>query len=114
MIIRVGDIDHKEVQNPKGGEGSVTQLLYDKAREFGGNIKLFAVMDLPPNSSVGYHEHADDTEFYLMLDGIGEVNDNGVTDMLHPGDLMITPKGESHSITNKTDNNLTFFALIVE
>ena len=112
MIIR--QAVPEELQNARGGEGSVTRLMYEQMNQFGGQIKAFAVMDVPPGSSIGLHEHIDDMEVYFMLDGMAEVTDNGEDNYLKAGDILVTVQGETHSLKNKTDQNLTFFALILQ
>ncbi|MGE4498394.1 MAG: cupin domain-containing protein [Deferribacterales bacterium] len=114
MIVRVSEIEAKHIEKPRGGTGTAVQIPYEAAKQYGGQIMAFAFMDLPPEASVGYHRHENDMEIYVLLDGFAEVNDNGQEDVLTPGDMMITAKGESHSIANKTDKNLSFLALILE
>lgn len=114
MIIRGNDIETKVLENPRDGRGEMVCLVYESLNEFSGNITMFAVMNLKPDSLVGYHIHEDDMEAYLMLDGTAVVNDNGQEDLLYPGDLLITKKGEGHSIENKTGNDITFLAMILK
>ncbi|MGA1861642.1 cupin domain-containing protein [Deferribacter thermophilus] len=114
MIVRLKDIEPKEVLKPKEGRGSLINFAYEVVTKFGGKIKMFSVIELKPDSKVGYHTHENDMEIYLMLDGKAIVNDNGVEELLSPGDMLITPKGESHSIENKTNEPITFLAVIIE
>lgn len=113
MIIRASEIQPTELIKPRGGTGTALRVPYDALTGIGGEIKAFAYMDLPPESSIGYHLHENDMEAYLLLDGFAEVSDNGKEDSLTPGDMLVTGKGESHSISNRTDKNLAFIALIV-
>lgn len=114
MIKRVNDIKAEELHNPKGGRGLAVKLAYSEAAELSGAIRMMAVMDLQPDSEIGKHTHENDSEIYLMLDGVAVVNDNGTEDLLNPGDMLITKKGEFHSIENKSATNVTFLAIIVE
>jgi mannose-6-phosphate isomerase-like protein (cupin superfamily) len=114
MIKRVNNINAEEIANPKNGRGFAVKLAYNEAAELKGNITMVAVMDLQPDSEVGQHIHDNDSEIYLMLDGVAVVNDNGTEDLLNPGDMLITRKGEFHSIENKSATNITFLAIIVE
>jgi len=112
MIIRQAVPD--EVQNARGGSGTLTRMMYEQMNNYGGQIKAFAIMDVPPGASIGDHEHVDDLEVYFMLDGEAEVNDNGEDNYLRAGDILVTVQGESHGLVNKTTQNLTFLALILE
>jgi quercetin dioxygenase-like cupin family protein len=49
-----------------------------------------------------------------MLDGSAIVSDNGKEDILNPGDMIATLKGESHSIENKSETTVVFLAIIIE
>jgi mannose-6-phosphate isomerase-like protein (cupin superfamily) len=68
---------------------------------------------LPPGSSIGYHRHDNETEYYLIISGTGEVNDNGTVKPVKAGDAMITGGGTSHSIKNTGNVPLVFHAVIV-
>lgn len=114
MIIRGKDIEAKNIENPRGGRGSLTNMGYEAMSQFSGNIKMFSVVNLKPDSLIGYHTHEDDMEIYFMLDGTGVVSDNGKEDILYPGDLLITKNGEGHSIENKSGVDITFLAMIIE
>jgi len=114
MIIRGKDIEAKNVENPRGGRGSLINMGYEVMSQFSGNIKMFSVANLKPDSLIGYHTHEDDMEIYFMLDGSGIVSDNGQEDILYPGDLLITQKGEGHSIENKSGSDITFLAMIIK
>jgi mannose-6-phosphate isomerase-like protein (cupin superfamily) len=114
MIVRGDSINVKEVENPRGGRGSLINMGYEVLSQFSGQIKMFSVVNLRPDSLIGYHKHEDDMEIYFMLDGTGVVNDNGNEDILKPGDMLITEKGESHSIENKSAQDITFLAMIIK
>jgi mannose-6-phosphate isomerase-like protein (cupin superfamily) len=114
MIVRGKDIDAKKVENPRGGRGSLLNMGYEAMSQFSGDIKMFSVVNLKPDSSIGYHIHEDDMEIYFILDGSGVVSDNGQEDILYAGDLLITKKGEGHSIENKSGTDITFLAMIIK
>jgi mannose-6-phosphate isomerase-like protein (cupin superfamily) len=114
MILRVNDISAEELIKPKNGIGKATRIAYDKACEYSGDIQMFAVMSLDSDSTIGYHVHEDNMEIYLILDGKPVVNDNGTEEILNPGDMLITEKGQGHSMSNKTNDPVTFLAIIIK
>ncbi|MEC9491363.1 cupin domain-containing protein [Flexistipes sp.] len=114
MIKRVQDIDSEEMKNPHNGRGSALRFAYREAAELNGKIKDFFIVDLQPDSQIGRHKHENNAEIYLMLDGVAVINDNGTEELLNPGDMLITRRGEEHSIENKSAAGLTFLAIIVE
>ncbi|MDR0642285.1 MAG: cupin domain-containing protein [Treponema sp.] len=96
----------------RDGEGSVNfTYLADCEKE--RNIRMLAEAVLPPGASIGYHRHDNETEYYLILSGTGEVNDDGTVKPVKAGDAMITGDGASHSIKNTGSVPLVFHAVIV-
>lgn len=114
MIVRVSEIESEEISNPKGGHGAAIRYGYEQATKYNGSIKMFAVMNLESDSSIGLHTHNDDIELYLILDGKPVANDNGIETILNSGDLLITEKGQQHSLENKTNTPVTFLAIILK
>jgi mannose-6-phosphate isomerase-like protein (cupin superfamily) len=114
MIIRGSEIEPKTIEKPRDGRGNMVSLPYEVLNGIEGKIKFFSIVNLESDSMVGYHEHTNDMEIYLMLDGTAVVSDNGAEDILKPGDMLITKKGESHFIENKSATPVTFMAIIIE
>jgi len=96
----------------RGGDGSVAFThLVDCENE--KNIRMLAELTLQPGSSVGYHNHESETEYYLILSGSGTVNDDGELKPVKAGDVVITGNGASHGITNTGAAPLVMHAIIV-
>ncbi|MDR3249068.1 MAG: cupin domain-containing protein [Treponema sp.] len=96
----------------RDGEGT-TRFTYLVDTEKEKNIRMLSEVTLPPGASIGYHDHVNETEYYLILSGTGEVNDDGTVKPVKPGDAMITGNGASHSIKNTGNLPLVFHAIIV-
>jgi mannose-6-phosphate isomerase-like protein (cupin superfamily) len=96
----------------RDGEGSV-QFTYLVDCEKEKNIRMLAELTLPPGASIGYHRHDNETEYFLILSGSGEVNDNGTVKPVKAGDSVITGNGDSHSIKNTGTVPLVLHAVIV-
>jgi len=114
VIVRGDELQAQSMENPRGGEGKALRLAYDAATGFNGEVTNFAMMQLEPGSSIGYHPHAGDMEIYLILDGEGRANDNGTVEKVSSGDMLVTKDGESHSLENDTLAPLTFLAVIIK
>ncbi len=112
MIIRGTSSTKEKKLDFKGGKGEFTigYLFKDESRE-SGTTKIM-VVELPPESSIGYHQHIDDEEIYYILSGKGLANDNGNITEVQSGDVMITRKGEYHGMENRSKETLTFLAII--
>jgi mannose-6-phosphate isomerase-like protein (cupin superfamily) len=99
----------------RDGTGSVTFLhLVEGKGAVQKNTSLLAELTILPGNSIGRHAHTEETEFYIILEGNGTVNDNGTDKPVTKGDVMITGNGDYHSITNTGQAPLVLHAFIVK
>ncbi len=113
MIKKKDQMRKAVVEKPRGGSGvgHFTHIL--EASELKPSATMFAEITLEPGGEVGYHDHVDDAEIYYILSGTMEVNDNGTTVLLEPGDAVYTTDGEFHGIRNAGDTHATMLAVII-
>ena len=85
------------------------------------NVKMFTdetnkIMHgrLVPGASIGFHTHETDQEVIYILEGEGSlVDEEGNTlETVVPGQATYCAKGESHSLMNKSEEDLIFFAVV--
>lgn len=96
----------------RGGEGTITIThLVDKDEIKNG--RLMARIDLPVGASIGQHTHEGETEYYLIQEGVGEVQEADGVKSVGPGDVVITGDQESHSIKNTGNTPLIMIAIII-
>jgi len=73
----------------------------------------FPNFTIPPEAGIGTHTHSGETEYFFIIEGNATVNDNGVTTIVHPGDVLITGGGALHNIENHTAEPVRLVAVIV-
>jgi len=112
MTIKRNQMKTEVREKMRGGEGSL-EIVHLVDGENEKNVRLMAELTLQPGSSVGYHEHETETEYYIILSGSGTVNDNGIKTQVEAGDVIITGNGASHSIANTGDTPLVLHAIII-
>jgi mannose-6-phosphate isomerase-like protein (cupin superfamily) len=112
MLNQRGVMKKDTKEKMRGGEG-VVHFTHLADCENEKNIRMLAELTLPPGASIGYHRHDNETEYFLILSGEGEVNDNGAVKTVKTGDAVITGNGASHSIKNTGAAPLVFHAVIV-
>ena len=112
MVIHRNEMKVEEKERMRDGDG-VTRLCYLLDGSTQKNARMFAEVTLKPGSSIGYHKHESETEYYFIISGNGTVNDDGKDVQVKPGDAMITGNGASHSIKNSGSVPLVFHAVIV-
>ncbi len=96
----------------RGGEGtvSITHLVEkDKIK----NGRLMARIDIPVGASIGQHTHEGETEYYLIQEGEGEVQEADGLKQVGPGDVVVTGDQETHSIKNTGHIPLIMTAIII-
>lgn len=102
-----------KVDGLAGGKGTAYVYHVVSEEELLGHGRLYARVVLKPNSSVGYHQHVDETEPYLILKGNGVFIDNdGGRINVEPGDVCTIEVGQSHGLENNSNEDLEFMALI--
>jgi quercetin dioxygenase-like cupin family protein len=113
MVIQRKNMKVEPKEKLRGGEGKITMthLVPAEARR---HTKLFAEGSLEPGASIGYHDHPDDVEYFVILHGNGVVNDDGVEKPVKKGDVVITGNGSFHGLKNTGQGTLDMLALIIE
>lgn len=101
------------IKNMCGGEGEViiTHILGQK--ELNAKCGLYAQVTIQPGSSLGYHEHKNESETYYILSGEGEYDDNGKKRIVKAGDVTYTPNGYGHALKPIGKEPIVFMALII-
>ena len=97
-----------------GGEGPYLREPFADDEALGEAIKTFAKLTVKPGTRMGYHQHVGDYEFYYILKGQGEYNDNGNVVPCKAGDVFKCEDGGYHCIINNSDEDIEFIALIVK
>ena len=112
MVIHRNEMKIETREKMRGGEGTVSIThLADAANE--KNTRMLAELRLDPGSSIGNHDHKDETEYFFIVSGTGIVNDNGAEREVGPGDTTITGNGAFHSIKNTGTVPLILNAVII-
>ena len=99
MIKSAADMRTELRERMRGGEGTVQIRHVFEQTELKGKCRLFALITLEPNSSIGLHAHESEEEVYYILQGRAKVVDDGEERELKPGDGS-DYDGRSYSIAN--------------
>ena len=113
MIKRDGSYEVVVKEQMRGGEGKVfIEKLWNSETELKANNRLFAKLRIESGCSIGFHNHDDEEEIFVILKGVAEADDNGKTEILYPGDTILTGDGAGHSIKSVGDETLEVLAVI--
>ena len=108
MIINFEQMEEKRLPEFKGGAGDFVATMHTEAL---GKI-LYARFE--PGSSIGLHPHETNSEIIYILSGTASIVYDETTEELTAGVCHYCPKGHSHSMSNRGEQDLVFFAVIPE
>lgn len=106
MIIDFNKIEAVKTSEFMGGKGD----FFIKSQK--DELNNIMCDTLAPGASVGYHKHVAESEIMLVLKGSGEVKYDNCIMPVSAGQCNYCPKGHSHSLTNTSDEELVFFAVV--
>ena len=113
MIRRQNEMATVDREKMRDGNGIIHFLHYFTQDELKGDCRLCSKITIQPGDSIGYHEHHNEEELYIILKGTGLVDDAGKPTEVFPGDVVLTRDGQGHSIKNSGDELLEFMAIIL-
>jgi mannose-6-phosphate isomerase-like protein (cupin superfamily) len=114
MVFHREELVVEQKEKARGGEGIATFTHFVEGKgKVQKNTNLLAEITLPPGASIGKHTHTGETEFFIIVEGTGVVDDNGKEVPIKKGDVMVTVSGDSHSIANNGSAPLVLHAAII-
>lgn len=108
MKIDFKQFEEMAIPHFKGGEGQylVKQFADEKVKIMLGK--------LASGSSIGMHSHETNSEIIYILSGVASFICDGKEEVLMPGEVHYNPMGKTHTLMNKGENDLLFFAVVPE
>lgn len=88
-------------------DGSTIRSILDRTNAPVENQSL-AEATLPPGTATERHYHKISEELYFLLEGSGEMEIDGETSPVGPGDAILIPAGAWHQITSTGTTTLRF------
>ena len=113
MIRKNGSYRTEVRENMRGGNGSVKiEHFWEPEKEMLSHNRMAARLTLPPGASIGFHNHENEDEIFVIVKGQAEADDNGTLSVLNAGDTLLTGNGGGHSIRNIGESDLELVAVI--
>jgi quercetin dioxygenase-like cupin family protein len=106
MILDFNKLEATAMHNFKGGEKDMLAKMYLD------DLNRIMVSRLEPGASIGYHLHDKGSEIIFVLEGTGTATYDGKEEIVKPGMCQYCPKGHSHGLANRSDEELVFFAVV--
>ncbi|NIF21364.1 MULTISPECIES: cupin domain-containing protein [Pantoea] len=93
-------VEKKALGGGKGTVDAAFAFTRDKAKPDEA-IKELSWLTVKPGDSIGYHQHKDNEDAYIIVSGEGTFKDTDGKDYpVKAGDITVVRKGESHGLTN--------------
>ena len=83
------------------------------SNDFETSIDFIDYAIIPPGSSIGYHQHLDNEELYLVLKGTGKMRVNDEELDVIPGDLIVNQNNSFHGLKNCSNEEIHIFVIQV-
>ena len=90
-------------QNSHGGVGEIEIQKVFRRADFEGGWDFALRVVMPPNSSMGVHQHGQDEEMYIILKGEGLMTIEGREQRVSSGDMILNKPGGTHGLLNNSD-----------
>lgn len=86
------------------GEIQIQKVFRRVDFETGWDFALRVIM--PPNSSMGVHDHKNDEEMYIILKGNGLMTIDGAEKRVKEGDMILNKPYGTHGLLNDSDDEI--------
>jgi uncharacterized cupin superfamily protein len=103
-----------DIERCHDGRGAIGWVGVLDGDDPGGESVNFVHDDvLPPNTSIGVHEHTGDQEYYYILSGCGVMTLDGEEHPVGPGDVAVVFPGGTHGLENRSEEELRIIVFSV-
>jgi len=93
-------------ENSHGGQGKIEIQKVFRREDFKGTWDFALRVVMPPNSSMGLHQHDNDEEMYIILNGEGLMTIAGKEQKVGAGDMILNKPYGCHGLLNNSNKNI--------
>lgn len=105
------NISEIRVEEAHGGSGK-RKLILSKEDQISSQLHAMTKGFLAANGCFDWHEHEDVDEFFLVINGAGEIEfEDGTTNEYLTDDIIYIPSNIKHKITAKEDSEFFFIRI---
>ena len=96
-----------------GGTGPVDLYEIWGREHFKSNIDFCDRVVIPPDSSIGYHQHGNNEEMYILLEGEGLMTIDEKKFVVRKGDMILNPASGYHGLVNNSAKDIDLLVIQV-
>ena len=101
-------------ENIHDGIGLCDHCALWEVDDFDAPIRFLNYTIIPAGCSFGQHQHGDDNEIYIILEGEGHYECNGEITEVKPGDVLVNPPYGTHALYNDSGLDVDMRVLVIE
>jgi mannose-6-phosphate isomerase-like protein (cupin superfamily) len=79
--------------------------------DFKSDIDFFDRVVVPPGSTIGFHQHGENEEMYIVLEGNGLMKIENDEVNVGKGDMILNPSGGRHGLINNSRENIDILVI---
>lgn len=105
---------HAQKQAQEGshdGQGVVDLYEIWKRSDFKSNVDFIDRVVIPPKSTIGYHQHGNNEEMYIVLSGQGTMTIDNEAVTVKTGDMILNPAYGAHGLVNDSDSDIDLLVI---
>jgi mannose-6-phosphate isomerase-like protein (cupin superfamily) len=105
--------EHK-LETSHDGKGQVNSVKLFDHTDFSTPLRFLYHIEMDPGTSIGYHQHGENEELYVVLEGSGTMTVNGEAREVEEGDIIVNKPGWSHGLQNTSETTIELLVFEVE
>ena len=113
MIKNYLTADKQWQPNSHGGTGPVELFEIWGKSDFKSNIDFLDRVIVPPGTNIGFHQHGNNEEMYIVLKGHGTMKIEDEEFPVKEGDMILNPAHGRHGLSNDSNGNIDILVLQV-
>ncbi|TLM73006.1 cupin domain-containing protein [Microbulbifer harenosus] len=106
MIRNFLNCEKEIAENSHDGIGTIEIQKVFRRKDFSGAWDFALRVVMPPNTSMGLHEHGNDEEMYIILKGNGLMTIGDQEHSVTEGDMVLNRPGGKHGLLNNGTCNM--------
>lgn len=114
MIVRNYLKTEGKMQSSHDGVGLVKNVRLFNHEDFDTALRFIYYLEIEPGNSIGYHQHGQNEEVYMVIEGRGTMSVNGEKHAAEPGDVFVNKPNWSHGLENDSEALLKILVFEVD
>jgi len=113
LLKNIYQAKRETIKECHSGMGHIEFSRIFTSKDFQTSIDFVDYAIIPPRSSIGFHQHLGNEEFYLVLQGTGKMRVGNEEFFVTPGDLIVNQDKSFHGLENYSDKEIHIFVVQV-